>query len=221
VNNKRLTNADGIMSAEGLLDNPALYNKGVEVRKLQLGLEYIEIVKLYPVKIRSVVFHLRRMCKEELTKFQLMDECLNAKTLEELEQIIKSANDYDKFDRGEGGVKYVFDALKSKKEKDALEKKKREEGKRKAYEERMMRKAKREGKNLDHYLNVGLEAPTLDEIEALKKMSKTEAFAIWKEKHAQHCYAFHFNTGGCERERTCAFLHADPNISNETFVAYG
>ena len=38
--------------------------------------------------------------------------------------------------------------------KKAAEKRKLEAGKRKAFEERMIRKAKREGKSLDHYLQV-------------------------------------------------------------------
>ena len=42
--------------------------------KLSLANEYLSLVRKYPMKIRSVVFHTRRMCKELLEKYQLMNE---------------------------------------------------------------------------------------------------------------------------------------------------
>ena len=40
-------------------------------------------------------------------------------------------------------------------------------------------------------------------------MPKDAAWAQWKAKHGQHCFAMHMEAAGCTRERTCAFLHAD------------
>lgn len=114
----------------------------------------------------------------------------------------------------------MFDPQKQKRAKEAAARKKMEEGKRKAFEERMIRKAKREGlSDLMHYLNSGSENPTMEELEELRSMTKEEAFEIWKVKHSQHCFAFHFDEKGCVRDRKCAFLHADARIGEA--VAYG
>ena len=91
--------------------------------------------------------------------------------------------------------------------------KKFEEGKRKRFEERMIRKAKREGlDDLNFYLNQGSEPPSLEEIDAMKKLNKDDRFAMWKSKFSQHCYPYHFET--CTRDRACAFLHADASLGD-------
>ena len=66
---------------------------------------------------------------------------------------------------------------------------------------------------------MGSENPTIDEIKELKSMLKDKGFEIWKNKHSQHCYNYHFSPEGCHRERTCSFLHADPTYG-ET-VSFG
>jgi len=83
----------------------------------------------------------------------------------------------------------------------------------------MVRKAKREGKALDFYLRQGIEPPTEDAISELKRMTKDEAFAVWKAKYPQHCYALHLQEGGCTRDRACSFLHSDSRVAEA--VAYG
>ena len=103
--------------------------------------------------------------------------------------------------------------------KDALDRRKYEEGKRKAYEERMVRKAKREGKSLDFYLQLGADAPSEDAVAELRAMTKEQAFVVWKDKYPQQCYAFHVEKGGCPRDRTCSFLHTDSKVAEA--VAYG
>ena len=101
---------------------------------------------------------------------------------------------------------------------EAVARRKKEEGKRKEYEARMIRKAKREGlSDLNHYLNIGSENPTVSDLTDLSKMPKQEAFEIWKKKYSQHCFAFHFEPEKCPRDRKCAFLHADALIGE----AYG
>lgn len=269
--NLLLTEADGVMSAEGLLDNPALFHPNAFAHenlnnfmlenqnicmhenskkithenskkithensenfthenlkkssfthestaaptKLSLALEYLELVDRYPVKMKSVIFHVRRMCRHEFTKYQLMEDCVNAKTTHEMREIVIHAMKYDTNE-----VPFAFDGMKDRRAKIAAERMKVDACKRKDFEARMARKAKREGLAGDHYLRVGAEAPGVEEIEGLKKLSREEGFQAWKMCHSQHCYAFHFEEGGCPRERSCAFLHADPSYSEA--VAYG
>ncbi len=85
----------------------------------------------------------------------------------------------------------------------------------------MGRKAKREGKDPSFYLQQGIENPSVEELDALRKMPKEEAFAVWRERHGQHCYEFHFGAGGCHRDRTCSFLHADASFVGNDAVAFG
>ena len=269
VDNLKLTNADGIMSAEGLLDDPALFlrqkenvmnihkiendeeinKKNIEnnesndrkenkkkkkkdletileegkeskkiscPEKLHLGLEYLELANKYPVKMKSVIFHIRRICRDEFTDFQLMEDCVSSKSIEELMKIINIAIMYKK------NKNFVFDKNKEKKAKDALEKRKREEGKRKEFEARMIRKAKREKKDdLNFYLTQGSENPTSEKLIELKKLPKEIGFEIWKNNYSQHCYNFHFEIIGCHRDRTCSFLHHDTTFADDSAVAYG
>jgi len=169
-----------------------------------LANEYIDLTIKYPTKMRTVIFHTRRILKSELNKYQLMEECVASKTIEDLRELVTKVSKYLK-----DPSLFHFDKAKAQKEKDAMERKKREEGKRKAYEARMMRKAKREGKaDLEFYLRQGAQLPTVEEVQDLKKRPKDEQMSLWKSQdHSQHCMAFHMDE--CKRDRTCAFLHAD------------
>jgi hypothetical protein len=57
----------------------------------------------------------------------------------------------------------------------------------------------------------------MEELIHLRGLDHEERFAIWKNRYTQHCYNFHFD--GCQRDRTCAFLHAD--VSYDDGEAYG
>jgi hypothetical protein len=195
------------MSAEGLLDNPALFC-GVAVDPLQLAREYLHLAARHSTKMKSVVFHVRRMLRDLLTSYQLMEECLNASNLEEVAEIVKRLGELR--ERGD----FTPDPQKDLRAKLAMERRKVEEGKRKAFEDRMKRKAKREGKEVDFYLKQGATPPTRDDIDRLKGMECAEAFAEWKQRYSQHCFAFHFGEKGCERDRTCSFLHAEFRVYN-------
>ena len=223
-NNLKFTNADGVMSAEGILDNPSLFEHFNDdsdesgddrnhKKHFDLAMEYLDLVDQHPVPLKSVVFHVRRICKDEFAKFQLLEDCLDCTTVSEVRSVVSQGLSYIEHNS------FVFDPYKEKRRKELLAKKKHEEGKRKAYEQRMIRKAKREGKDLNYYLNIGAKNPTQEIIESLKSMKKEEAFEIWKRDHSQHCYSFHFDEGGCKRDRTCAFLHADVTVAEA--VLYG
>ena len=173
--------------------------------KLCLAKEYMSLVRSYPMKIRSVVFHTRRMCKDLLERYQLMEECIAATTVDEVEAVICKCEGYIKHPES-----FHYDQEKAKREKEAIAKKRAEEGKRKAYEGRMTRKAKREGlADLEHYLRIGAEVPSVEIIKKLKKLPKEERLGTWKKNHSQHCMSYHLEEGGCKRDRACAFLHSE------------
>ncbi len=174
--------------------------------KLSLAVEYLKLARQYPTKLRTVVFHTRRMLKHLLNEYQLMEECISSKSIDEILNVIQKMRKYQK-----DPSLFVFDKEKQTKEKEAMDRKRREEGKRKAYEARMVRKAKREGRgDLEYYLRQGAKVPTVKEVQKLRKLSKEKQMQHWKDgDHSQHCMAFHLHEGGCKRDRSCAFLHAD------------
>jgi hypothetical protein len=178
--------------------------------KVQLALEYLHLVKQYPTVMRTVIFHTRRILKAELASYQLMEDCLACKSVDEVENVVLKIKMYQ-----DDPSSFQYDVEKSKKEKEALERKKIEEGKRKEYEARMVRKAKREGKaDLEFYLRQGASVPTVDTVRELKTLTKEEQLKIWKDSdHSQHCMAFHLS-GDCPRGRGCAFLHVASQTEN-------
>lgn len=178
--------------------------------KIALAMEYLSLVRKYPMKIRSIVFHTRRMCKDLLEKYQLMEECIACTSTDEVEAVLSKCDGYIKHPQT-----FMYDQVKAKKEKEALDRKRREEGKRKAYEARMIRKAKREGMtDHEHYLRIGAEVPSKEIISQLKLLSKDDALAIWKKNHSQHCMSYHLDAAGCKRDRACAFLHSEAKDEN-------
>ncbi|GMI45963.1 hypothetical protein TrCOL_g669 [Triparma columacea] len=224
--NLELTGADGVMSAEGILNNPALFVdaisdpaersklKAFASDKVNLALEYLDLLEDHPATMRTVAFHTRRMLKEPLTEYQLIDDVINAITVEEVRSLVLKCRQYQ-----QDPSLFKFDTEKAAKVKEALEKKKHEEGKRKRYEDRMKRKAKREGKPLDHYLNIGAELPSLKTVSSLMALTKEKQLAIWNASHGQHCMVYHLSPSGCPRGRSCAFLHCDIGASSELVAA--
>jgi tRNA-dihydrouridine synthase 1 len=178
--------------------------------KINLAQDYLSLVERYPTSLRTVVFHIRRMLREDLVKYQLLDDCLGAKSFDDVQRIIQQVKGYQ-----ENPSTFQYDSDKAAREKEALARKKHEEGKRKRFEERMMRKAKREGKDdLGYYLKIGAVLPTMERIAELKTLPPQEQLDEWKKHHSQHCLDFHM--GHCQRDRACAFLHMD--IRTNTFV---
>jgi tRNA-dihydrouridine synthase 1 len=178
--------------------------------KLHLANEYLSLVRQYPITIRTVVFHTRRMLCDELKQYQLMDDCVAAQSVDEVQAIVDKLQNYKSDPQS-----FQFDREKAAREKEEITRKKHEEGKRKRFEERMVRKAKREGKDLEFYLRVGAVLPTVSIISKLKKLSKEEQLQEWKKNHSQHCIGYHLDT--CKRDRGCCFLHVDPK-GNNSFV---
>jgi tRNA-dihydrouridine synthase 1 len=130
---------DGAANTSTVVSLGSLYK--IAEDKLQLALEYLELATAYPVAIRTVIFHTRRMLKDTLVQYQLLEECLACENVQQVHDIVMRIKEYRA-----SPASFTYDREKAKEVKVALERKKREEGKRKAYEARMMRKAKREGK---------------------------------------------------------------------------
>jgi hypothetical protein len=173
--------------------------------KVNLANEYLSLAREYPPSIRTVVFHIRRMLRDELTQYQLLDDCVAAPTLGDVHRIVEQVAAYQ-----QDPSTFSYDRRKAAREKEALAKKKHEEGKRKRFEERMIRKAKREGlEDVEFYLRVGTVLPSPSIIAKLKTMNHEDQLRDWKvHQFSQHCMDYHL-LGTCQRDRKCAFLHVD------------
>jgi len=178
--------------------------------KVQLALEYIHLVHQYRTILRTVIFHTRRILKDQLKTYQLMGECLTCSSVDEVENVILKIKSYR-----ENPGSFQFDVERAEKEREALERKKIEEGKRKEFEARMIRKAKREKReDLEYYLRQGAVVPTLKIVQELNTLSKEKQLQLWKDRqHSQHCMSFHL-FGDCKRGRGCAFLHVASQTKN-------
>jgi tRNA-dihydrouridine synthase 1 len=173
--------------------------------KVLLGMEYLDWATIYPTTLRTVVFHIRRMCKAELVQYQQLQPCLQATSIDKIREILNRIIQYRI-----NPETFVYDSQREQEEKDAIARQKYEEGKRKAFEERMIRKAKREKKDdLFYYLNIGAELPTPKQMEHYLSLDRDALIPIWKEKHSQHCISYHMDPDKCQRGRACAFLHVD------------
>ena len=67
--NLLFTGADGVMTAEGILDDPAIFSRtrgciSPAADKLRLATEYLALVEQHPAALKTVVFHIRRMAKQ-------------------------------------------------------------------------------------------------------------------------------------------------------------
>jgi tRNA-dihydrouridine synthase 1 len=179
--------------------------------KVLLAMEYLDWATIYTTTIRTIVFHVRRMCKSELVQYQLLQPCLLATTITTVRDLLDKILQYRIHPET-----FVYDTQRAQEEKDVLARQRYEEGKRKAYEDRMIRKAKREKKDdLFHYLNIGAQLPTSVQMGRYRKMDREALAPLWKQNHSQHCMSYHLDPNQCIRGRACAFLHVDNNTSSQ------
>jgi tRNA-dihydrouridine synthase 1 len=177
--------------------------------KWKMALMYLDFATAFPVAIRTVVFHIRRMLKDMLIQYQLLQDCLACTDIAQVRAILMQMDRYRT-----DPSSFVFDSARAKSEAETLKRKKLEEGKRKAYEARMIRKAKREGKSdLHYYLSQGAALPTATQMQAYRQMERDQVLTVWKQHHSQHCLSFHLDANGCPRDRACAFLHVEQSAN--------
>ncbi len=150
--------------------------------KLSLALEYLECAARFPTPLSTVIFHVRRIAKVQLTHYQLLDAVVNARDVAAVSAAVAAAQRYES-----GAIEFVPDEAAAARQVEALERKAREEGKRRDYEARMIRKAKREGReDLMFHLRTGLQPPTSRDIETAKAIDgEALRMAWWKERFGQ------------------------------------
>jgi tRNA-dihydrouridine synthase len=154
VENLQYTNADGIMSAEGLLDDPTLFAPSLKASvtrsPIDIAIEYLDLVKSYPTTLKTIIFHTRRIMKTLLSQYQLLEDVINATSLDDIKSYVMLIQRYEQH----GG--FIYDKKKERLAQEASLRRTHEVSKRKEYEQRMIRKAKREKRDdLYYYLNQG------------------------------------------------------------------
>jgi len=69
------TKADGVMSAETILENPALFS-GKNVDSFDISYEYLDICEnIHPTKYKYIRIHLLQMLKARLDKYPDLRDC--------------------------------------------------------------------------------------------------------------------------------------------------
>ena len=82
--NQALTSDTGYHECRGVVGQPRFVRAARSATfKGYPSSEYLDLVDLYPVKLKSVIFHIRRMCKEKFNSYQLMEECVQSKSIQE------------------------------------------------------------------------------------------------------------------------------------------
>eukprot|EP00658_Telonema_sp_P-2_P033719 TRINITY_DN24693_c0_g1_i3.p1 TRINITY_DN24693_c0_g1~~TRINITY_DN24693_c0_g1_i3.p1 ORF type:complete len:331 (+),score=71.21 TRINITY_DN24693_c0_g1_i3:188-1180(+) len=202
-NNLLLSQADGIMSAEGILDNPAVFCDSQPACRPNLALEYLELHRQYPSRagLSTVIFHCRRICKQELNRYQLMEEMRSAESAARVKEIVQQCVQYELH----GG--FVWSDEKRKASEEKAKRTKLAASSRARFEARMKRKAAREGKDAGFYLKTG-PPPSPAAVCELLKIDKAERVGAWRTQgFGQHCMEYHLSE--CGRMKDCAFLHTD------------
>ncbi|KYQ91275.1 tRNA-dihydrouridine synthase 1-like protein [Tieghemostelium lacteum] len=83
------TGADGVMSADGILANPAMFS-GLNVDTIQVARDYLELCHKYPTQLGIARSHLFKMLKSKLDlQADLRDQLHQCATYPELSEIVE------------------------------------------------------------------------------------------------------------------------------------
>ena len=195
-------------------DNAAAASTSKADGGFALANDYIELVTQYPppggkdAQITHTIYHVRRMLRDKLNEFELMDPlkaCTSVTAIKELIQRCKSYSD------GSLYFEPGWEAARRLKEADAT-RKAVNAARRQEFVDRMVAKAKKEGQPDEYYLQSGKEPPGPADITMAKGM-KNEAKRAkwWRANFGQHCLGHHVDDKCPHKDdpRGCGFLHGE------------
>ena len=179
-----------------------------------LAEQYLRLVAAHPppggrdALMTHAIFHLRRIVKEPLTRFQLRPALEACTSLDAAATIIRRCRAFD-----EGSLPYDANAEAEHQQAQALEARRAANAARRAeFVTRMEAKALKEGRAADWYLRAGRTPPSDADLEAARRLkSPKERARWWRERFGQHCHG-HYLEGACPHHadpRGCGFLHGD------------
>ena len=205
-----------------------------ECSRLQLAFEYLELTEVHPAPISCVTFHLRRLCKQQLTQYELLAPLLAATSRQGAQRVMQRCAEFasGRASFKAGAPPFVADPPEAKalaaamaahpglsaEDAEAAARtvaRAASERKRRAFEARMAKKARAEGKPDGHYYEVGLTPPSREELLRLRDLSESEQVSRWKLQFGRHCRE-HYLEGRCPWEldpRGCGFLHPGDDIA--------
>ena len=172
--------------------------------------------------------HRCRICRDDLTRFELLEPLLAASSLEGVRRTMQRCRDYANgshpFEPGASpfvadppAAKALAAALAARPSLSAAEAvgAAREAShaaslkKRESFEARMRKRARGEGRDEDYYTQQGLQLPTTADVAAAKEMKRDAQVTWWRERFGRHCRELYVD-GSCPWEldpRGCGFLH--------------
>ena len=198
---------------------------------LDLADQYLALAAAHPppAGITCVTFHLRRLCRDLLTQYELLTPLLAATTLAGAARVVARCRELADGRAAfvAGGPPFVAEPPEEKALHAALA---RHPGltpaeaeaaaraaaaaasarKRTSFEERMVKRARAEGLADDQtYVRAGLTPPSAADVAAARAMGAAEQRTWWAARFGRHCREAHID-GRCPWEldpRGCGYLH--------------
>ena len=183
---------------------------------LDLAEQYLELVRAHPppggrdALMTHTIFHLRRLARALLTKYELLPSLMACTSLEAAADVVCRCRAYESGELTfEPGAEAERKVLEDGEARAAANSARRAE-----FVERMTAKARKDGKPDDFYLRVGREPPTAADVAAARRIGEKDSKALtrwWRERFGQHCQGFYLD-GACPHladARGCGFLHAE------------
>lgn len=87
--NLNLTGSAGIMSAEGILQNPAIFNGSTGPGRFHLAYEYLKLAAKYKTPLAWAARHVNKMCKFHVMKHDMHDSLFACSTMDDLQTLVQ------------------------------------------------------------------------------------------------------------------------------------
>ena len=197
---------------------------------LDLADQYLALAAAHPppAGITCVTFHLRRLCRDLLTQYELLTPLLAATTLAGAARGVARCRELadGRATFVAGGPPFVAEPPEEKalhaalarhpgltpaegRRRRARRRRRRARG-RASFEERMVKRARAEGLADDQtYVRAGLTPPSSADVAAARAMGAAEQRTWWAARFGRHCREAHID-GRCPWEldpRGCGYLH--------------